>query len=82
MVDLGHPEAKSRVAARPPARFGSLSLAWCCERTAVTSIRWLGVHPTEFSELEEEQLRELSQVDRTKLRYYTKLLEADCIIQY
>ncbi len=44
-------------------------MAWCCELTAVTPMRWLGVLPSDFDSLEEEHLMDLSAVDQAKLKY-------------
>ena len=43
-------------------------MAWTSEPVAVPSIRWIGVHPTDFEYLDtDEQLISLSRVDRIKL---------------
>ena len=49
-------------------RFGSLSMVWTQEETAVPMARWIGIHPTDFPYIEEEsQLMDLSNVDWTKI---------------
>ena len=51
-------------------KFGSLAMAWAPERLAVPSAIWLGLLPSDLSELDikEESMRPLSREDRKKIQ--------------
>ena len=49
-------------------RFGSLTATWCAESLAVPSIRWLGLHPSDFSELNQAQMKPFPKHDQIKCK--------------
>jgi len=48
-------------------KYGSLSMAWSVETTAVPAMQWIGVLPEELTLLDEEQRLAFSQADHSKL---------------
>ncbi|XP_071744765.1 meiotic recombination protein SPO11 isoform X2 [Lepeophtheirus salmonis] len=36
-------------------KYGSLSMAWCCENMTVPALKWIGLHPTDFELMESNQ---------------------------
>ena len=47
-------------------KFGSLSMAWCSEPLAIPSIKWLGVLPKDFVDLDMDQMIEFTARDKSK----------------
>merc|ERR1719273_1992494 len=49
-------------------RFGSLTTTWCAENLAVPSIHWLGLHPSDFPDLNQSQMKGFSRYDQMKCK--------------
>ena len=49
-------------------RFGSLTTTWCAESLAVPSVRWLGLHPSDFPDLNQSQMKSFSKHDHIKCK--------------
>lgn len=47
-------------------RFGSLTTTWCAESLAVPSMRWIGLHPSDFPNLDSAQMKSFSKHDEIK----------------
>ena len=47
-------------------RYGSLSMAWSAETTAVPELKWLGLHPSDLQHLEPHHLKPMTDIDRQK----------------
>ena len=49
-------------------RFGSLASTWCVESLAVPSVRWIGLHPSDFESLDQSQMKGFSRSDKIKCK--------------
>lgn len=49
-------------------RFGSLTSTWGAESLAVPSVRWLGLHPSDFPDLNPSQMKGFSKHDQIKCK--------------
>ena len=49
-------------------RFGSLTTTWCVESLAVPAVRWLGLHPSDFPNLDQTQMKGFSKNDKMKCK--------------
>jgi len=47
-------------------RFGSLTTTWCAESLAVSTMNWLGLHPSDFPDLNQSQMKSFSRYDQMK----------------
>ena len=48
--------------------YGSVPMAWICEPLAVPRIQWVGVHPSDFEQLGQDNLHDLTARDYSKIK--------------